>query len=126
MAKSSKAPVVRAEDATETKMTRNQFVEGLRDIHPDAHALAMTFFAGKGVAGRKNLKRFQAFSTNMKLTGNAQVAHQVLLAHGQPATITEWAELLGPYFEGKSTNLENVIRSNKQLLETVGAIEEVA
>ena len=64
-------------------------------------------------------------TTDMNLTGNAQLVHQVLVAHGQPATITEWAELLAPYFEGKGTNLENVIRSNKQLLETVRAIEEV-
>lgn len=123
MARKSQAIV---EDAK--PVTKDQLLSQLDDISEHAGALVRAYFAQR--KSTRALKKYEVTpgfeSMPVKTPDNAKHVFEVLKAAGKPLTIEEWADELRQQFTGKSQNMQNVIRANKALLDTIGAIQEAA
>jgi len=107
-------------------LTKDQLLSQLDDINESAGALVRQYFAQR--KSTRVLKHYVVAPgfENMppKTPENAKHVFEVLKAAGRPLTIEEWADELRPQYDKKSSNLQNVIRANKPLLDTIGAIVE--
>lgn len=113
-------------DREPTTLTKDQLLSQLDDISESAGALVRKYFAQ-----RKSTRTLKSYVVapgfeNMppKTPENAKHVFEVLKAAGRALTIEEWADELRPQFTKKSQNMQNVIRANKPLLDTIGAIVE--
>lgn len=108
-------------------MSKDQLLHTLDAISEEAGNLVREYFAGR--VTKRALKKFIVASSFEMLparaTDNAKLVFQALKDAGRPLTIEEWADELRANFHGKSQNMQNVVRANKPLLDTLGAIEEV-